>query len=65
MANPTTADDIDFAREIDKQSIPFWSTAWPRIGDLQRAGLVRVRVINRWMAEVEAMGAAKKKTDNG
>lgn len=53
-------DDIAFAREIDRHSIPHWSNAWSRIGELQRAGLIRVRVLNRWMAEVEAIGEAAR-----
>lgn len=51
-------DDIAFAREIDKHTVPHWSVAWPRINELSRAGLLRVRPINRWMAEVEAIGPA-------
>lgn len=55
------SDDIHFAREVSGHTIPHWSHAWPRIAELQRAGLLRVRVINRWMAEVEAIGAAKER----
>jgi hypothetical protein len=53
------ADDIDFAREVDRHTIPHWSHAWPRINALSRRGLVRVRPLNRWMAEVEATEAAR------
>lgn len=52
------ADDIDFAREISGHTVPYWSTSWPRISQVQRAGLVRVRVISRWLAEVQAIGDA-------
>jgi muconolactone delta-isomerase len=55
------ADDIAFARELDKKSVMHWSHAWPRIGELQRAGLLRVRPINRWVAETEAIGPAASK----
>lgn len=52
------ADDIAFAREVHQHSVPHWPQAWPRINELSRKGLVRVTVLSRWMAEVEATGAA-------
>jgi hypothetical protein len=52
------ADDIEFARSLHNQTIPYWSTAWHRIGNLQRAGLLRVRPIHRWSAKAEAVGDA-------
>lgn len=51
-------DDIDFAREVHQHSVPHWSGAWPRINELSRKGLVRVRPLSRWMAEVEATDKA-------
>ena len=54
----TRAEQIAFARELHGTSVPHWSSAWPTIGDFQRAGLVRVRPLSRWMAEVEAVGDA-------
>jgi hypothetical protein len=54
------ADDIAFAREVHRHTIPHWSHAWPRINELSRAGFLRVRPINRWMAEVEATEKASR-----
>lgn len=53
------SDDIDFAREVDQHTIPYWSHAWPRINELSRSGFLRVRPINRWIAEVEATEKVK------
>lgn len=52
-ADPTLKmTDAEFARSIDGRAIPYWSHLWPRIGELQRKGLLRVKVLNRYMGEV-------------
>jgi hypothetical protein len=50
--------DIALARALDGKQIPHWSALWPRIGELQRRGLLRVNVLSRWMAEATAAGEA-------
>lgn len=58
------ADDIAFAREVDRHTIAWWSPAWPRINELSRAGLLRVRAVNRYMAEVEATDQVSPETSS-
>lgn len=50
--------DVALARALNGKEIASSSYLWPRIGELQRKGLLRVRVINRYVAEATAAGEA-------
>lgn len=52
------ADDIAFARSLDRHTVMHNSHIWPRISELHRAGLVKVTVLNKFLAEIDAAGEA-------
>jgi hypothetical protein len=55
-------EDHAFALLVHQHTLPYWSSAWPKVNALSLAGLVRVRPLNRWIAEVEATDKVLAKT---
>ena len=47
-------DDVA-AAVLDGVRVADWSAHWPRIGELQRRGLVRVKILTRWTAVLQAV----------
>jgi hypothetical protein len=50
--------DVALARALNGKTVDSTSYLWPRIGELQRKGLLRLRVISRYAAETTAAGEA-------